>query len=316
MRLITGEALSYSEETRQPATIRTPEERFRNLPGFPFAPRYIDIRGVRIHYVDEGEGPLILCLHGVLEWSYSYRKMIPLLAREHRVIAMDFPGFGRSDKFADRKDHSLKVHRDILSGFVDALSLTGITLVATDWGAVVGLRVAMERQELFDRLVIMNTTLPTGEVPLSLPFRLWKQFVELAPDLPIGRVIRMGLAHGSRLSNDEVAAYEAPFPDISYKGAAIELPLALPVQRDDPGAAEIRWTRDALAQWHKPALVLFSDEDMLFSKDRRYFCSLIPTAKDQPEIVVRNAGHFLHEEQGPAIAGHIADFMKRTARTP
>jgi haloalkane dehalogenase len=304
--------LKQNEETISGKVLRTPEERFRNLPGFPFAPRYAEIGGVRIHYVDEGQGDVILCLHGVLEWSYAYRRMIPLLARNHRVIAMDFPGFGRSDKFTDRKDHTLETHTEVLSGFIDALSLTGITLVGTDWGAVVGLCVAMERQDLFERLVIMNTILPTGEAPLNFTFGLWKQFVELAPDLIVSKVISMGLAHGSRLSKDEIAAYEAPFPDPSYKAGAIELPLSLPVRYDDPGAARIRRTRDALAEWNKPALVLFSDEDMLFSKERRYFLSLIPTARDQPQIIIRHTGHFLHDEAGPEIAGHVSDFINRT----
>ena len=313
--MMIGECLDHSEETKTRSVLRTPEERFQNLPGFPFAPRYAETGGLRIHYVDEGRGEVLLCLHGVLEWSYSYRRMIPLLAKKHRVIAMDFPGFGRSDKFVDRKDHTLKVHCDILSGFIDALSLTGITLVGTDWGAVAGLCVATKRQDLFERLVIMNTMLPTGESPLPFTFKLWKQFVELAPDLVVERVVRMGLAHGSRLTQDEIAAYEAPFPDASYKAGAIELPLSLPGRPDDPGAAEIRRTRDALAQWTKPALVLFSDEDMLFSKERDYFLSLIPTAKDQPATVIQHAGHFLHDERGPEVAGHIIEFMDRTGKT-
>ncbi|OGW41616.1 MAG: haloalkane dehalogenase [Nitrospirae bacterium GWD2_57_9] len=292
--------------------LRTPEERFRDLPGYSFAPHYADINGLRVHYVDEGQGQVILCLHGVLEWSYTYRKVIPVLARRSRVIAMDFIGFGRSDKFAERKKHSFQTHFSILSRFIDALALSRITLVASDWGAVVGLSLATERPDLFSRLVIMNTTLPTGESSLNLTFMLWRQFVELAPDLPIGRVIRMGMAHGYRMSPREIAGYEAPFPDARYKAGAVELPLSLPVRRNDPGAAEIRKTRDALSQWSKPALVMFSDEDPLFSKQYRFFRSLIPTAQDQPETVIRNAGHFLQEEKGEEIALHILDFIDRT----
>lgn len=292
--------------------IRTPDERFADLPGFPFAPRYAEIGGIRIHYVDEGMGEPVLCLHGEATWSYLYRKVIPILAKQHRVIAMDFVGFGRSDKFAEQSGHSLQTHCDLLSEFIDSLALDRITLAVHDWGAVVGLRLAAERPERFARLVIMNTMLPTGDVPIPFMFTLWKQYVELAQDLPIGRVVRMGMAHGFRISDKVIAAYEAPFPDASYKAGAVALPLILPVRPDDPGGAEMRRVRDSLSRWCKPALVLFSDEDPLFSRECQFFRTLIPSAKAQPEIVVRNAGHFLLEEKGEEIAGHIIDFMNRT----
>jgi haloalkane dehalogenase len=293
--------------------LRTPEERFKNLPGYPFAPHYAGIDGLRIHYLDEGGGDeVILCLHGVLEWSYSYRKLIPVLAARHRVIAMDFIGFGRSDKFAERKDHTLETHSRVLSRFIESLDVHRITLVANDWGAVVGLCEATQRPEQFSRIVIMNTMLPTGERPHSLTFTLWRQFVDLAPDLPIAKVVQMGLAHGYRLTKGELAAYEAPFPDGTYKAGAVELPLSLPRRRDDPGAAEMRRVRDSLSRWNKPALVMFSDEDMLFSKEYRFFRDLIPAAKNQPETIIRNAGHFLHEEKGEEIAGHVLAFIDRT----
>jgi haloalkane dehalogenase len=141
---------------------------------------------------------------------------------------------------------------------------------------------------------------------------LWREFVELAPDLPVARSVSMGMGHGSRISKKELAGYEAPFPDGYYKAAAIALPLSLPVRADDPGAAEMRRTRDGLAAWHKPALVLFSDDDLLFSRQYNYFRSLIPSAKHQPETIVRDAGHFLHEERGQEVAGHILDFVART----
>ena len=292
--------------------IRTPDERFADLPDFPFAPRYVEIGGIRIHYVDEGRGELVLCLHGEPTWSYLYRKVIPILAKRYRVIAMDFVGFGRSDKFAEQGGHSLQAHFDLLSGFIDSLALDRITLAAHDWGAVVGLRLAAERPERFARLVIMNSMLPTGDVPMPFMFTIWKQFVEFAQDLPIGRVIRMGMAHGSSISEKVSAAYEAPFPDASYKAGPVALPLILPVRPDDPGGAEMRHVREALSRWDKPALVLFSDEDPLFSRESQFFRTLIPSAKAQPEIVVRNAGHFLLEEKGEEIAGHIIDFMNRT----
>ncbi len=292
--------------------LRTPEDRFKDLPGFPFPPRSAEIEGLRIGYVDAGAGDPVLCLHGVLEWSYSYRKMIPLLAARNRVVVPDLPGFGRSDKFVDRKDHTLDLHARVVSGFIENLGLGRITLVANDWGAVVGLRVATQRPDLFDRLVVLNTALPTGDRPMNFTFTLWRKFVELAPDLPVGMVFRMGLSHGHRITAAEVAAYEAPFPDASFKAAAVELPLSLPMKRDDPGAAEVRSIQEALAQWNKPALVMFSDEDMLFSKEYEFFRKLIPTAADQPEGVIRGAGHFLHEERGEELAVRIRDFIGRT----
>jgi haloalkane dehalogenase len=218
--------------------LRTPDERFAGLPDFPFSPRYVEIKGLRLHYVDEGKGHPVLCLHGVPTWSYVYRKVIPVLAASQRVIAVDFAGFGRSDKFFRQEAHTFVAHCDILSAFLDALALERITLVAYDFGAVVGLRVATERPERFARLVIMNTTLPTGEKSLGLTFTLWKQFVELAEDLPVGMVIRMGLSHGFKISKAEIAAYEAPFPDASYKAGPVALPLNLPVRMDDPGGGD------------------------------------------------------------------------------
>lgn len=292
--------------------LRTPDERFTDLPDFPFRPRYVHINGLRVHYLDEGTGDPLLCLHGVLEWSYSFRKMIPILSKHHRVIVPDLIGFGRSDKPVNRAAHTLQMHCGAISALIDALKLERITLVGTDWGAVVGLRIATEREELFDRLVIMNTTLPVGEGRLNITFMLWREFVELAPDLPISRAVSMGIGHGSRISKKELAGYEAPFPDRYYKAAAIALPLSLPVRADDPGAAEMRRTRDALAAWHKPALVMFSDDDLLFSKQYHYFRSLIPSAKHQPETIIRDAGHFLHEERGQEVARHVLDFVARS----
>jgi haloalkane dehalogenase len=238
--------------------------------------------------------------------------MIPILARRHRVIAMDFIGFGRSDKFTDRQEHSYALHQNILAGFLDRLALNRITLVSVDWGAVLGAGMATERPELFERLVIMNTMLPTGDKPLGLMFNLWRQFVDLAHDVPISMVVRMGVGHGYKISDREIEGYEAPFPDASYKAALVEMPLSLPVNVDDPGAAEIRRTHDALSRWSKPAFVIFSDEDILFSKEYRFFQTLIPSAGKQPKTIIEGAGHFLVEEKGEQIAAHILSFIERT----
>ena len=288
---------------------RTPEERFINLPGFPYAPKYVDAYGTRVHYVDEGEGQPVLFLHGEPTWSYLYRKMIPRLACRHRVLAMDFIGFGRSDKFTGRDEYSLQMHCDTLKAFVSSLSLEQITVVVHDWGSLVGLRTAAELPDLFARLVILNSWLPTGDIEPTEGFLNWRRFVERTPDLAIGRVVR-GSACGG-MPDEVTAAYDAPFPSPEYKAGAQVWPLLVPLRPDDPGAAEMRRTREALSRWNKPAYVLFSDRDPIVTGWDTYFRGLIPKAALEPATVIRNAGHFLQEDKGGEVAGHILAFLER-----
>jgi haloalkane dehalogenase len=234
--------------------IRTPDERFTNLPDFPFEPHYVEIGGLHIHYVDEGKGEVILCLHGEPTWSYLYRKMIPILAAHHRTVAMDFAGFGRSDKFTERSEYSFQMHRDTLAGFIEELALDQITLVVQDWGGLIGLTLASEWPERLARLVIMNTGLPTGDMRMSKAFRVWRTFAKITPNLPIGRVIRMGLVNADSVPKEVIAAYEAPFPDASYKVGAAMWPLLVPIRPEDPGAAEMRQAREIFSRWEKPVL--------------------------------------------------------------
>jgi len=301
--------------------IRTPDDRFTNLSDFPYPPNYIEIGGMRVHYVDEGAGQIVLCLHGEPTWSYLYRKMIPILSKEHIAIAPDFVGFGRSDKYTELHEYTYKMHRDTLIGFVERLDLKQITLVVQDWGGLVGLRVVSLIPERFSRLVIMNTALPSGSGKLPRAFLHWRDYVVANPDLPIGdimqgRFLELDANHPIGIGDDMpapvVAGYEAPFPGLEYKAGARAWPLLVPEHTEDEAASELKAAEQFLGTWKRPALVMFSDSDPITRYGELYFQYILPKAEHHLQITIKNASHFLQEDRGEELAGHILDFMAST----
>ena len=292
--------------------LRTPDERFQTLPGYDFAPHYVDIGDTRMHYVDQGGGDeLVLCLHGEPTWSYLYRHMIPPLAERYRVVAPDMVGFGKSDKYARMEDYSFQMHYDKLVGLVEALDLRNVTLVCQDWGGLLGLTIAANHGERFARLVLLNTFLPTGEEKISDAFMAWRAFSQkVGTRMQVGRLVAQTITNYA-LPDDIIAAYDAPFPGDRYKTGAAVFPSLVPISPDMPGAKEMKAARAILSRWRKPAQVMFSDGDPILGGATGFFRRLIPTAADQPEVTIRGAGHFLQEEKGAEIAAEVIAFIKR-----
>ena len=295
------------------AVLRTPYERFRDLPGYDFAPNFRQIGDTRMHYVDEGAGgETILCLHGEPTWSYLYRKLTPPLATRYRVVAPDMVGFGKSDKYSELEDYSFGMHYDKLLGLIEALDLQNLTLICQDWGGLLGLTLAANQQERFARLVVLNTFLPTGEESPSPAFLQWRAFSQkIGTRMQVGRLVAQTISH-YELPAEIIAAYDAPFPDDSYKAGAAVFPSLVPISPDMPGAREMKAAREKLSRWSKPALVLFSDGDPILGGAAGFFRKLIPSAAEQPEVAITGAGHFLQEEKGEAIAAEVLAFMRRT----
>ena len=289
-----------------PEFLRTPDERFADLPGHPFAPHYLTIGGLRMHYLDEGAGPdVFLCLHGQPSWSYLYRKMIPVFATAGRVIAPDLLGFGRSDKPVDDAVHTFDFHRDALLSLIDALDLTGITLVCQDWGGLLGLTLPMARPDRFSRLVVMNTALATGDVPMGSGFEAWRAFNRTQPDLDVGALMKRATPI---LSAAEVAAYDAPFPDVRYKAAVRRMPDMVPATPDAPGAAlsrdARRWWRD---EWRGPSVMAVGCRDeVLTPASMEHLRATI--AGCPPPMLIEDAGHFVQEWGEPIAAHALATF--------
>jgi haloalkane dehalogenase len=285
---------------------RTPDERFENLPGYDFEPHYVDVGGLRLHHVDEGSGPTVLCFHGEPDWSYLYRHIAAgLLDSGHRVVAPDLVGFGRSDKPTDRDWYTYERHCEHVSAHLDQIELSDVTVVVQDWGGPIGLRWAVEHADQVGRLVVMNTGLFTGRV--SKGFMAWREFAERTPDLPIGMIMQG--ATTTDLPPEVIAAYEAPFPTAESKAGAQQFPLLVPLTEEEPGVKEMLAVQDALTRWDKPALVAFSDSDPVFPYPiaGEVFTQMLPTAGEQ--VRIEGAAHFLQEDRGPEIvAAMLAAF--------
>ncbi len=296
-------------------TLRTPNSRFANLPDYDFAPHYLmvdDSEGgeLRVHYLDEGprDADPVLLLHGEPSWCYLYRKIIPILvAAGHRVIAPDLPGFGRSDKPAARTDYTYQRHVDWMQSVLDQLDLKNITLFCQDWGGLIGMRLVAAHPDRFARVAAGNTMLPTGDHDPGESFRKWQQFSQETPEFNVGGAIKSGTT--IPLSQAVIDAYNAPFPDESYKEGARQFPLLVPITPDDPASENNRAAWIELSKWTKPFITLFSDSDPITAGGDRVMRKLIPGTKGQDHTTIANAGHFLQEDQGEKLAELLVKFI-------
>jgi haloalkane dehalogenase len=301
--------------------LRTPDERFADLPGYPFAPHYVDVpRGdgsgetLRAHFVDEGPADAaetVLLMHGEPSWSFLYRTMIPVITDAgFRAVAPDLIGFGRSDKPTERRDYTYQRHVDWMTAVLDALDLRNVTLMCQDWGGLIGLRLAAENPDRFARVVAANTFLPTGDTPPGEAFLGWQKFSQEAPDFAIGQIVNMGST--TDFTAEVIAGYDAPFPDDSYKAGARIFPMLVPTSPDDPASAANRAAWTVYESWKKPFLTAFSDADPITRGGDGVMQSKIPGAAGQPHTTIEGGGHFLQEDRGPELARVVVDFVNAT----
>ena len=290
--------------------LRTPEHRFERLPGFAWEPLYVDVEAegvsLRMAYVEDGpaDGPVVLLLHGEPSWSFLYRHMIgPLAASGCRVIAPDLVGFGRSDKPAERSAYTYDRHVGWVSSLLDALELQDITLFGQDWGGLIGLRIVGEQPGRFAAVVASNTGLPTGEQSLGEAFEAWRRFSQEAPSFDVGQIVNAGTAR--TLDGDEIAAYDAPFPDDRYKAGARQFPALVPTTPDAPGAAAARAAWEGLRTFDRPFVCAFGDSDPITRGGDEAFLELVPGAAGQAHRTIAEAAHFCQEDAGQALAETI-----------
>ena len=326
-----------------PEILRTPNERFVDLPGFEYTPHYIEIESLRVHYVDEGgsDKEPILLMHGEPSWSYLYHKMIPiLLEAEFRVLAPDLIGFGRSDKLSEKKEYSYQHQVNIFTEYIRRLNLSNITLFCQDWGGLIGLRVVANEPDRFARIITSNTGLPAasdsqaemmvkgfndfieaqGNIPLEevidinstevppLPFLRWVAYSRNSPEFPVSKIIQ--IMTRKKLSDNVLAAYEAPFPDDSYKEGARIMPSLVISQLQENNKV---W-EEVFMRWEKPFLTAFSDSDPITRGQEKEFQTRIPGADGQPHVIIKDAGHFLQEDKGEELAEIMVNFIESTSK--
>jgi haloalkane dehalogenase len=291
--------------------LRTPDF---EVPGFPWQPKYAETAdGLRMAYVDEGDGPVVLLLHGEPSWSFLWRTCIPVfLENGFRVVAPDLIGFGRSDKPAEIEDYTYAGHVEWLrSVLFDALDLQGVTLVCQDWGGLLGLRLVAEHPGRFARVCAANTGLPDGEHKLGPEWWRFRDFVARTEDLPVGFLVSAAVVNP--MPPEVAAAYDAPFPDPSYKAGARAFPDLIPQDPDNPATADNQRAWEWLSAWAKPFLCAFSDSDPITRGGDRPFLSRVPGTIGQPHTTIEGAGHFLQEDKGPELAQVVVDWVRSLA---
>lgn len=299
--------------------LRTPDDRFADLPDFPFEPHYLEIDDrdggtLRVHHLDEGprDAAPVLLMHGEPSWSFLYRHVIPpLVAAGHRVVAPDLVGFGRSDKPTERSDYTYARHVDWMSQVVfEALDLRDATFFGQDWGGLIGLRLVAAQPDRFARVVIGNTGLPDGSMRPSKAFLDWQQFSQEAEVFPVGVIVNGGSA--TDLPPEVIAAYDAPFPDDTYLAGARIFPTLVPTSPDDPAVPDNLAAWNVLESFERPFLCAYSDQDAITRGGDRPFRERVPGAQGQPHTTIEGGGHFLQEDRGPELAAVIDEFIRST----
>lgn len=298
--------------------LRTPDSRFENLPGYNFAPHYVEVPSgdggsLRMHYIDEGprDAEVVLMLHGEPSWCYLYRRMVPIITGAgYRAVAPDLIGFGRSDKPTPREEYTYQRHVDWTTEFVKALDLRRITLICQDWGGLIGLRIAAENPERFSRICAANTFLPTGDRPAGEAFMRWREYSQRVPDFDAGWIVNSGCT--TDLPEEIRDAYRAPFPDDEYKEGARQFPTLVPISPDDPAVPANRKAWEVLSQWQKPFLTAFGDSDPITRGADRAFQAMVPGTKGQPHTTIAGGGHFIQEDRGEELAQVVVNWMKQT----
>ena len=291
--------------------LRTPEDRFQNLPDFTYTPNYTEIGGLRIAYIDAGpkDGPVVLLMHGEPAWSFLYRKMIPVLVNAGmRVLVPDQVGFGRTDKPTKRSDYTYENHVQWMSAWLESVDVKDITLFCQDWGSLIGLRMVAEMPDRFARIALSNGGLPTGNEKIPRAFHIWRAFAMYSPWFPIGKIVRFGCAQG--LSHEAVAAYDAPYPNSRYKVGARVFPTLVPIDPSNPAreANERAW--DMYKAWTKPFITLFSTRDPVTKGGERMWQKRVPGAASQNHTKIRGAGHFVQEDKGEEVAQALVEFIQ------